>query len=75
MEHWEDYMDFTLMEREDKCIQCGKYTEHFITGGYEVGVKTNDDQWATWQWSYDTPRTEVKEIEREIEIAILDISR
>jgi YD repeat-containing protein len=53
MQRDDDYMDFTLMEREDKCVDgCGRYVEYFVTGNYEVGIKTLDGGWHTWQWSY-----------------------
>jgi len=71
MENYTDYMDHIIMETEDKCIDgCKQYAEHFITGGYEVGVKYNG-HWFTWQWSYNSPLNEVKSIEQEIEKAVI----
>ena len=71
MEHWNDYMDYTLMESENKCTQCEQYIEHFSTGGYEVGIKV-DERWFTWQWYYDTPANEYKEIEQQMEAAAME---
>ena len=70
MERFEDRMDFTIMETEDKCIDgCKQYAEHFITGGYEVGVKY-DGNWFTWQWDYAYPLDKVNAYKQEIKKAV-----
>ena len=70
MENYTDYMDHIIMETEDKCIDgCKQYAEHFITGGYEVGVKY-DGNWFTWQWDYAYPIDKVKIYNQEIEKAV-----
>jgi len=70
MEHYQDLMDHIIMEDEYKCTECLQYTEHFITGCYETGVKY-DGHWFTWAWAYNSPCDEIKTIKNNIEKAIL----
>ena len=70
MERFEDRMDFTIMETEDKCADgCQQYAEWFITGNYAVSVKY-DGSWFTWKWDYAYPPDKVNVYRQEIKKAV-----
>lgn len=72
LEHFEDYMDWILMESDDTCKDgCKRYSHHFITGNYEIGIANDCGKWKTWQWSYNSPKEEQTAIEVEIDAAIV----
>ena len=50
LEHYEDYMDYILLESRDECTSC-RYLDYYLTGGYQVMVGD-----VLWQWSYATPQ-------------------
>lgn len=60
---WSDYMGSVLIEEEGKCP--GHYTEHFLTGCYQVSVGDK-----TFQWSDQTPDEEYFNIQYDIADAI-----
>lgn len=66
-----DYSDHIIMESTDICEACGRYQEHFVTGDYEIGIKSPNNEWIVWQWNYSMLFTSsYDEIKVEIEEAV-----